>query len=412
MQKRLMLLVNILDQVTPGASRSLGWESLIAALSFPASILLNRVLGAEDRGLLASTVVIPLTVFGLGSCQWDRLLSGLITSKQISSHEAWRRTLHYTFVLSTLFIPIGIISSFLYLKIPLESRSLSALYSISFPIHFLGLSLSSIYIASGHIDGRYVMRISLSISYLALLYGLFAFNLISIASIVIVYIAIHLISLLVGLRKAKTLLNDTLSKKKVPLSLLFRGFFPYLLENLSRRLDIWAFSIFSTLAALGQYSGITAMMLPVGLVSHALVSSSTARLDWTQPILIQRYLFKVAIVLSLLLFGLVLTGLLLGPYLLNLLLGKSFSEGAWMIPWVATVVVTDAASWQFHSALQLSGLENPYLIVQTIEPMIRLIAVMAMGWWFSEIGILLGMTATSVLKVIICLWFQQQKKFA
>lgn len=406
--RQLAGFIKILDKVTPGASRSLGWEVLLTALSFPASIMLNRTLGAEDRGLLASIILVPTTVFAIGSCQWDRLLIGLITSKQISGKEAWRRTIYYSFWLSIIFIPIGIYSSLAYTKIPLEARSLSAGYSTTFPIYFLGGCLAAIYNATGSIDGRYAMRMSLNLSYLFLLFTFIFTDSLSVGLVVFIYFAIHVISLAVGLvKKNKLLYGDTLLEKPF-ITPLRRGFVPFFLETFSNKLDIWAFSIFGTLITLGYYTGITAMMLPVGLVSQALTVSSTARLDWKQPTLVRRYMVKTLIVFMVVLVGLAVGGILIGSDLLTLFLGKSFKDGEWMIPWIAVIVVSNAAAIQFHSALQLSGLQSSYLLIQTMEPIVRLAIIVGLGWWFSEAGILFGMAIGSTLKAGMCFWVHQK----
>ncbi|MBR8833973.1 MAG: hypothetical protein DSM106950_08020 [Stigonema ocellatum SAG 48.90 = DSM 106950] len=399
--------IKILDKVTPGASRSLGWEVLMTALSFPASVLLNRTLGAEERGLLALVILLPSTIFTLGSCQWDRLLKGLITSKQICGKEAWRRTIYYAYWLSFIFIPVGIVASLAFDKLPQDARLLSIMYYGNFPIYFLCGCLSAIYVAVGSIDGQYLMRIGLQGSYLVLIFVLLFAHLVSIKTMVFVYTAIHAISLAVGWLQKDKLLTGTLLKERPQISPIVKAFFPYALESFAARIDTWAFSIFGSLIGLGHYTGITALMLPVGIVSNALSSGSTARLDWTKPSLVSGYLIKTVSVLLCLVLTLATGGVLVGSYLLNLVLGKSFDGGEWMIAWVAIIVVGQVAAVQFHSALQLSGCLNAYLIIQTVEPFVRLIIVLALGWWFSELGIMLGMTVSCVLKVGACIYFHK-----
>lgn len=399
----------ILDKVTPGASRSLAWEVLMAALSFPASILLNRTLGAEDRGLLALIILIPSTIFALGTCQWDRLLKGLITSKQISGKEAWRRTNYYVFLSSFVFIPLAIFLIIAFDKIPSNVRLLSILYCVNFPIFFLGASLSAIYLAIGSVDGQYLMRIGLQGSYLVLLFGLFLTGILSIKVMVIVYITIHLISLLCGLYYKNKLITGNILQDRPKILPLAKAFLPYLLESFTTKIDIWAFSIFASLPNLGNYTAITSMMIPVGLVSNAMTSGSTARLDWTQPNLVRKYLYKTLFVLLFFLLFLAIGGFILGPYLLRIVLGKSFESGAWMIPWIAVIVVSQATAVQFHSALQLAGYLNAYLLIQTIEALCRFIIVFTLGWFFSELGIMLGVLSLSILKVLVCIYFYNTK---
>jgi len=398
-------MLKILDRVTPGTSRSLGWEMSLTLLSFPASIMLNRFLGAEDRGLLALIILIPTTVFTVGTCQWDRLLQGLVTSKQVSSLEAWRRTVYYTSWLSAVVLPLGIVVSLLYEKLPLYARWLSAIYCINFPLYLLGGCLSAIYVASGSIDGQYSMRIGLQGSYLALLCLLFTTNHLSVSTMIVVYFSMHLFSLLIGWRMKGRLLRGKTLKSKPPAAPLAKAFIPYLFESFAARIDIWAFSFFAPLITLGQYTGITALMVPVGLLSNAMTSASTARLDWNSKPVVTRYLLKTAIALLCLLIMLGAGGVLVGPYLLETLLGKSFSAGYWMIPWIAALVGVQAAAIQFHTALRLAGKIKYYLLIQTIEPFARLTLVFTLAWQFSEMGIIVGMIIASLLKIIACFCF-------
>lgn len=397
------IIVRTLDKVTPGTSRSIAWEFGIALVSFPASVLLNRTLGAEDRGLLALVVLVPTTIFVVGSCQWDRLLQGLITSKHSSSREIWRQTKYYSFWLSLIFVPFSIVCSLFYTQIPLDNRWLSMLYSLNFPIYFLCGCLASIYIASGNIDGQYWMRIALQGSYLIFSLGCWLTHTLSVQSMIAIYIIMHLASLVAGWRWIDRLLDGEIRVEIVPpITPLIKAFPPYLLESFSSRIDIWLLSLFTSLVTLGQYSGITALMMPVGLLSNAMTSASTARLDWQDSIAVEKYLYRTLVALSILLFILALGGISLGPYFLNLILGETFSRGTWMIPWIAAIVVTQAAAFQFHAALRLKGNSDTYLMIQSIEPFIKLCITFILGWKLAEIGIFLGLIVSSILKIGIC----------
>lgn len=395
-------LFKILDKVTPGASRSLGWEVVLMALAFPASILVNRNLGAEDRGLFSLVILVPTTVITLGTCQWDRLVKGAIASKKISSNEAWRRTIYYCLWLSLLFMPIGIIASLVYSQVSPAYRVISSLYSFTFPIIMLAGSLGAIYVAMGSIDGQYSMRIAYQGSYIVLVFILILLGWLSVPSLVFTYFAIWLISLLVGWSKKKNLLSGNKLTEKPSLFPLLWGFLPYSLESFSINADIWAFSIFSSVATLGHYVAITGLMQPVGLVSNALTSASTARLDWTQPSVVRRYLFKTIITMLCMLVLLSIGGILIGNHLLGWLLGRSFEGGDWMIPWIAGIMVCKAITNQFHFALQLSGQGKAYLVIQSLDSLIRSVMVLFLGSNLLELGILIGMILSLLIKGIIC----------
>jgi O-antigen/teichoic acid export membrane protein len=398
-------IIKILDKVTPGASRSLGWEFLLTLLSFPASILVNRSLGAEDRGLFSLVILVPFTIITLGTCQWERLVKGFITSKKISAKEAWRRTTYYTYYLSIVIIPLGILASLVYTQLTFPNRLLSAIYSLSFPVVMLSGVLSSIYVAAGSIDGQYSMRLAYQGSYIFLVISLLLFGWLSVASLVATYFIIWVISLVVGLLKLSKLLNGETLAEKPPFSPLLKSFLPYTFECFSLNADTWAFSIFGSLITLGHYGGISGLMQPVGLVSNALVSGSVARLDWTKPLIVRRYLLKTVIAMGLILLALVIGLMVMGTDLLGFVLGKSFQDGEWMIPWIAGVVVSKAVATQFHFSLQLSGQENAYLTTQTLDSILRVIFVLLLGWQFSELGILIGCIISSIFKCVLCSYF-------
>lgn len=406
---KLLQSTKILDRITPGASRSFNWEVLMMLTTFPASILLNRTLGAEQRGLLALVILVPETLFTVGNCQWIKLLKGLITSKQISGKEAWCRSIYYCYLLSIFFVPIGIATSIYFVNIPQEFKITSAVMCIIFPIIFLQRALSSIYIASGMINEQYYMVIVRQISYVFLVFIAIIIGQLSIKSMSLIYMLMYLFSFLFGFVRRKKIIGEVLDERP-SLTILGKGFIPYSLKTLSQRTDILAFSTFGSLSALGSYKAMTAMMTPVGLVSNALSSGSTACLDWTNDYAVNRYLKKTTIILLSLLFILCISGNLVGQYLLELVLGKSFHDSSWMISWISCVVVCRAADSQFHEALQLSGFGNYYLIIQTIELFLNLFLVVLLGWCFAERGIFAGIIITSITKSFICFTLTRQNQ--
>jgi hypothetical protein len=297
----------------------------------------------------------------------------------------------------------------MYSKLDMSDRWLSAIYCLNFPLYFLGGCLSSIYIATGSIHGQYRMRLGLQGSYLILLYILLITNSLSVSTIIVTYIGMHTISLWIGWYLKDQLLEGGVSYDKPPKMPLIKAFIPHFLESFSTRIDIWAFSWFSTLVSLGQYTGIKALMLPVGLVSNAMTSASTARLDWTDPQVVIAHLSKMLLLLVGLLIALLAGGWWVGPYILDLVLGNSFRSGYWMIPWVVVILVTQAASIQFHTALRLAGHTNAYLYIQSTEPFLRLLLVIIFGWLLAEKGIMIGLAITSTLKAGLCFWFHTDR---
>jgi O-antigen/teichoic acid export membrane protein len=202
--------------------------------------------------------------------------------------------------------------------------------------------------------------------------------------------------------KVPKLLTGDVSRDRPPLVPLLKSAIPYALEVISANVDIWAFSMYSSVVVVGYYAGIAGLMQPIGLVSNSLVSGSTARLDWKNRATVLNYLKKATISLVAMMIGLAILNSLVGAFLLKTLLGGSFEGGIWMIAWIAAIVVSRAVALQFHSALQLSGRQNSYLTVQFVDSLMRVGIVLGLGFCFKEIGILIGLVLTSVLKCVLC----------
>jgi O-antigen/teichoic acid export membrane protein len=393
-------LARSLDKIVPGVARSLGWETLLMAVSLPASIFMNRALGAELRGLLALTMLVPTMLFTIGSCQWDRVVRGLVTSRQASSQEAWRRTLAYAWKLSVVFIPAGVIVSVVYPGLPPLGRMLSALYCFNFPIYFLGGTLQAIFLAAGSVDEPYWSRLSMQGSYLLLLLGSVALGVTSVPLMIAINVVIHAISLGIVLLLRHNVLSGESERAPPSMMALFRALPPLVGEVVAAKSDLWALSMFGTLAGVGRYTGLSTLMLPVALVSNAMLSSSVARLDWTCGTAVRRYLVRSAAVLGVVCVCVAALGFAFGSQLLSAVLGKSFAAGEWMIPWIAAIVVGQAVATQFHTSVQLRGHATRFLTIQTAEAVARIALVMLLGGLDGERGVLIALVATALLKAI------------
>ncbi|MHC5740425.1 MAG: lipopolysaccharide biosynthesis protein [Nostoc sp.] len=395
--------INILEKVSPGSSRSLFWEIINSALIFLASILINRSLGAQDRGLFTLVILIPTTMFTIAGCQWDRTLKSLIIRKKISGKEAWRRSVYYTIFLSPIFIPLTIISNFIYTNLNVEVKILIFIYSCIFPIYLMAGFLYAIYLSTGSIDGQYRMRTSMQISYVLLVFISSYFKLISVHFLILIYIVLQIIYFISGWIQKEKLLYGSELLEKPSLIPLMKGFLPNTIETLSLNLDIWLLSYFGSLITLGHYVAMNSLMQPINLISNALINGSTARLNWSESLVVRRYLLRTTYLMFFLLFFSIIMIFIINPYVLESLLGKSFVSAWWMIPWITGVVITKATATQFQTAIQLSGLENAYLTMQSLEPVSRLLIVGFLGWQFSELGIFLGLILSSLLKILGCL---------
>ncbi|MFZ5806618.1 MAG: lipopolysaccharide biosynthesis protein [Verrucomicrobiota bacterium] len=389
-------------RITRAVSQSFFWEVLVAGCTFPASILINRALGAEQRGILAFIILIPSLAFLIATCQWERTVKGWITSQRISSHEAWRMTFYYCWILGVVFILPAIVACFFYDAVPSSMRWLSALYCLNWPLFFLQGCLAAIFLASGKLIAQYQMRIWLQLTYLIVIVALFFFGQVTIFSVVVTYSIMQAAGLLTGMMIKKKNLSGEVSQTRPSLSPLRQSFFPYLIESVSTQADRWAFSFFSTASALGGYVAILALLLPLNLISNALFNGATATLDWRDTHSVRRFLIKSSIFLLLLAGVAIFVGVRIGQPVLHFVLGESFAHASWMIAGVVGIVIAGACGLQFHMSLQLTGRQTAYLTVQVIEHVFRLILVFVLGFYWAEKGIIAGMTISPLLKCVAC----------
>lgn len=400
-------LFTLVDKVFPGASRSFAWEFLCTAVSFFASLLLNRTLGATDRGTLALILLIPSIAFGIGGCQWDQTLMGSITSQKISSKEGWRRSVYYTYLLSGIVIPILTIGALLYPDFSVSVRQMIILYGFTFPFYFLTMCLANTYVAIGIVDIAYSIKVIQSVYYIASIFALVLSHHLSVFTVTLVYAGSNVIGFTAGLFYRKKLYGD-IQNNRPSFAPLIQGFAPLTLEILASRLDFLILAAVSNPTILGQYATITALMTPVGIFSNSIASSSAANLDWTKPKIVNRHLIKVFILFLLVLCAIIIGSMLFGGSILYWLLGETYVSGQWMIPLIGTVVTIQLLGMQFHTALRLSGLQSQYLRIQTIESFFRFFAVGLLAWKFGERGIFWGMVLSSSLKAsssFICHYF-------
>lgn len=395
--------LSFLDRIVPGVTRSLLWELLIAALTFPASILISRKLGPHDRGLLSILILITTTALALGSCQWERLVRGQVTSKALTAGEAWRRTKVYAVWLSGPAILGGAVATMLYPGLPWQVRAYGVAYCFVFPLFFSAGSIITICVAAGDVDGQYRIRVATQLVYVVALYGLLITRLLSVGGVMFAYFAMQVGALVVALPIAKNLPGPT-EGVRPPAQPLFHGFIPNALEVFSGRIDVWVLSLVTTAVVLGQYAAVSSLLMPVALVSNAVTTGSTARLDWTSPTVIRKHLRKLILLVSGGSALAVVALTLIAAPVLNLVLGGAFVGGAWMASWVAAIAVAGSASTQFHVSLQLMGAQREYLAVQGLDPPLRLIVTLAPGLLFGVRGVLIGFLVASIMKCVACLF--------
>lgn len=397
-------------QITRGILQSLTWEIISLLMSVPASILINRGLGAEERGLFSLLTLTPIIIITIGTCQWNRIVTGLLTSHKISSQEAYRKTVYYTKILSYIVIPSGIFICLLQTNLPLNHRVISSLYILTFPFIMFSTSISSICIGSGSISNQYWIRLSFQASYLGFTLILYLSNQLSLSWLFAIHAISWTLSFMIANKIASGLSPGEISSKKPSLVNLVKNSGPYALEIFSSNVDVLAFSLVSPVVILGYYAGISGIMQPISIVSNALISGSTAKLNWNNLSSVISYLFKSMLIFSGLAAGVVFLSMEIGPSMLELFLGKSYEGGRWMIPWIGGIVICKSISLQFHSSVQLAGFNDEYIFIQTLEAFFRVGLVFCFGLFLKEYGVIIGLLLSYMAKSVACVFIIISKK--
>lgn len=379
-------------------------EVVLAAFSIPASILLNQMLGAEDRGILAIVMLLPNTMFMLGSCQWDRISKGWVTSGAITVSEAWRRTWYYMLVLGVVVIPVSMLGCAYYDLIPSPYRWLGILYSINWVPCFLAGSLAAIVLAGGNMKAYYRMRLVYQGVYAGMILILIVLGLLSVESMIMVFFLVHFSTFFAIWVSGPKFPANIRSQPYPPLSPLGKSFFPYLLETTGVQIPAWAFIFYSNETALGAYIAQMALFMPLGLVSNSLLNAGTARLNWQSGSAIKRYLGWTCLILSALTVPVIILGIVAGKWLVGFVLGLDYAAFSWMIPWIALHILLQSSGNQLHLSLQLSGRMKPYYWVQSFDPFVKLILALALGYAWGVGGILFALVLSSFLKCMFSAW--------
>jgi O-antigen/teichoic acid export membrane protein len=293
------------------------------------------------------------------------------------------------------------LASRFYRALPEGAWFYSAIYCLNFPIYFVGGTLQTIFLAAGGLEAQYWVRVSTQVRYLLLLYLALLTGFTSVGTLVGIYFAFHTVSLGACFIVRRRVLSGDVEHTAPSLKPLARALPPLIAESIAARADVWAFTLYGTLSSVGQYSGLTALMLPVSLVSNAMLSTSMARLDWTSRSIVRRYVLRAGVLLIAMYAVVAVLSVLFGPWFLAVVLGKSFGAGAWMIGWVSAVVSLQAVSNQFHAAVQLSGRARAFLAIQSGDAILRMFTIFGCALIAGERGVLAGVILGYVAKIAV-----------
>lgn len=384
---------------------SIALEAAIILVLFPASILVNRSLGAEERGVLAAMLLIPTALSALVSGQWQRILRSQITSKASDPAHIWARTQAYGLLMAIVGVLLSVILIGMQQQLTEEQRyqaMLAALFLV--PLTLFSLFLSDFLAAVGNLKASYAVKLAGPIVYLAVSL-LWVWQGLSLPVVLVANVLMPVAACLVGWSHVRSLpgphssvpVFDSLFKS------LLVAFPPYVLEVLALNAAIWCMTTFIGHVETGAYAAFAIFAIPLKVVCNGLINVATGRLDWTDPVQVLAFVRKG--LFYLLAVGVVVAGgtLLAGRLVVVTVLGESFGSETWMLPYIVIGGFLTSAAFLALVVILLQGRQSLYLKLQSADGIIR-IALIGLGCYVAGAwGILVAICVASAIKLATCL---------
>lgn len=386
-------------------SSGIALEASIILILLPASIVVNRSLGAEERGILAAMLLMPLAVSALVTGQWQRILRAQITSKAADPAQMWARTQVYSLLMSAVGVLVSAILIGLQQQLTEEQRyqaMLAALFIV--PSTLYSLFLADFLAAINKLRASYAVRLAPPLVYLAAI-PLWLWQGLSLPVVLVLNVLMPAAACLVGWLYLRSL---SMSASTVqPFDALFRSFLgsfpPYALEVLGLNAAIWSLTTFVGHAETGAYAAFALFAIPAKVVSNGLINVATGRLDWTDPTKVSDFVRKG--LLFLLAAGVLLAigTLLAGRIIVVAVLGESFGSATWMLPYIVLGGFLTSAAFFVLVAILLQGRQSLYLKIQSADGLVRIVLIVWGCFIAGALGILVAICLASAIKLAACL---------
>lgn len=383
-------------------SQGLIWEIAIVIIAMPASILLNRSLGSEDRGILAAIMLIPGLVSTIIGCQWDKLIRSKILSGVNTPEEVWWITKRYLLVMSL----VGIVLSCFLIEIQeslgSQDKKLAFITSIFLvPLPLLSLFLAALINASRKLKEYYLLRIIGPTVFLSAVI-IFCIGKFTIEKALLSHILLWISTVILGIYFLKSNFRKNYSNNiKLKINELVNGFPAYVLETVSVQLDIWLLATYCGYAVTGAYVAFKIFDVPMRTIAFAIINVGGTNINLENKNEVIKYLTRSTLIMTFLgLLFLVLT-IIFGKKLILLAIGNSYQEMVWMLVFIVIGSILFNISSILMNFILIQGKASQYLQVQITDAVLKITLLIFGCILFEALGILLALIISSIIKIII-----------
>ena len=378
-------------------------ETLITLLSISLGILTNRILGAEQRGMLAAVMLYPAILSGVSSLQWDRQIISDIKSKIGTLNSIKSKIAATALTNGIVATVIVVVLSMVDNQISTNQVILISIYSIiSIPCLLIQLYSNAYLIAKNQTIQVYYNRILLPFIMLCILLALILVTEIYYLHIVLltmmswVFTAIYvLISQKIRLIKVKENLKIIISELAQ-----YRRHMAHLLDSISAHIDIIVVLKMLPMSFAGAYIFFKLIDLPYKIITFAFGNATAGQLVTEDKINI-RYLGKYFFIITVL-----MSSVLIGPInyyetVIDLVVGPTYLEYSYLIKPITICCWTSAIGAHSYNLLTHAGAIDNLYIIQRYDFLLRtilmIIFTLVLGW----IGLVLSIVISNCIKIAL-----------
>jgi len=380
------------------------FEALIILIALPASILLNRHLGAEARGILAAMLLMPCIAGTVVSSQWDRTLRAQITSKVNSPAEVWTRTKKYTWLMSVVGLALSFVLIGTQWQLTIEQRfqaMLAALFLV--PLSLAGLFMTTFLAAINDLNASYTVRVVGPVVFLLVIL-LGVWQGLSVPVALSANVLLWVGACLVGwfFLRSHHLTSVSVRVFDANIKTLLSPLPPFALEVMSLQADVWFLSAFVGNVVTGAYVAFRVFEFPLKVIVFGMINVGSGRVRWTNIAMVQDFVRKGSLTMALV-GGAVMAGtLLFGRFLVVTVLGESFGDQVWMLPYIVAAGALANTAFLFLTVIQLQGQQALYLKIQSADGVLRIVLIGIGCLIGGAHGVLIAICAASFIKLAIC----------
>jgi O-antigen/teichoic acid export membrane protein len=376
------------------------WEIAIIAITLPGSICLNKYLGADQRGVLATIMIMPTFVGTLIGCQWDKIIRATILENSNSLAGIWWKTKHYLIGMSVVGIFISIMLIFTQNNLNSIEKNQAILASLFLiPLSLAGLFIIAILNAMHKQREYYYVRVVGPIIFLLTVLAWSFFEL-TITKVIISYILLWTSIVILGLFYLKgKIKNNIESKDKLEIKKLLNGFWPFLIETTSLQIDIWLLSNFVGNAVTGAYAAYKIIEIPIKVIGFGYINIGSTKLKNSESI--EFHVKQSSLILFIVGCLLILSIYLFGKPLVTILIGESFSNYISIAYYIIFNGVFSGVSGILMNIIQLKNDNNLYYKIQSVDGIIKIILMIIGCALYGSEGIFISMILNSAIKSIL-----------